>query len=420
MSVGARTALTCVSSRDDQSRDESEENRSVRLRSIPYGVAHRLAPCRASFTCGQAQHFRIFCWLLVSLIISGSGQLKALTRLMPFTIAYWTTLRFIRARVWDEQALLELMVSDALHTLPPPRDSVLHLIPDTTRKEKTGDQQPLAYTTKTGKFEPYLFGHTVLLLLAHWGSFRIPVAVRVIDPQIRGHQNELVREMLRHFKPPAWCEQVMVEADAGFAAKKTLQVIIELGYFYVFALPRTWKLADGTHLSNLARHLPKTFYRRVASSKADGRRRDYWTFRRSAQLSVLGHVTVVLSKRRFNDPPHKIKLLVTNLLEASTGEILSHFARRWMVEVAFKELKSGLHLGEMQVTKEERRIQRSVALPVMAYLLLLRLYGSELEPGQCASRFTLKQRFMAEAYEGQLHRIEARCKQKLERSKRAA
>jgi hypothetical protein len=74
----------------------------------------------------------------------------------------------------------------------------------------------------------------------------------------------------------------------------------------------------------------------------------------------------------------------------------------------------------MQVRKEERRIQRSVALPVMAYLLLLRLYGLELEPEQGASLFALKQRFIAEAYEGQLNRIEARCKQKLERYKRAA
>jgi DDE family transposase len=392
----------------------------VRLRSIPHGVANRLAPCRASFNCGQAQHFRIFCWLLVSLIISGSGQLKALTRAMPFTLAYWTTLRMIRAKVWDEQALLELMVSDALQTLPPPRDGVLHLILDTTRKEKTGEQQPLAYTTKTGKFEPYLFGHTVLLLIASWGRFRIPVAVRVLDPKIRGHQNKLGREMLLKFQPPAWCQQVIVEADAGFAAKQTLQLIIDLGYFYVFALPRTWKLADGTHLSNLARHLPKTCYRRVASYKPDGRRRDYWTFRKSAKLSLLGHVTLVLSKRRLNDPPRKIKLLVTNLKDASTSEILSHFARRWMVEVTFKELKSGLHLGQMQVTKEERRIQRSVALPVMAYLLLLRLYGSELEPGQGASLFALKQRFIEEAYEGQINRIEARFKEKLKRYKRAA
>jgi hypothetical protein len=357
---------------------------------------------------------------LVTLIISTSGQIKALTRCMPHRLAYWTTLRMIRSQVWDEQALLELLVGDTLQTLPPPKDGVLHLIPDTTRKEKTGEQQPLAYTTKTGKFEPYLFGHSVLLLLAQWGSFRIPVAVRVLDPAIKGHQNILVREMLLKFKLPAWCQQVIVEADAGFAAKKTLHLIAELGYFYVFALPRTWKEASGTHLSDLARHLPKKLYRRVASYKPDGRRRDYWTFRKRAQLSVLGDVTLVLSKRRLNDPPHKIKLLVTNLLEASTSEVLSHFARRWMVEVTFKELKTGLHLGQMQVTKEEQRIQRSVALPVMAYLLLLRLYGLELKLEQGASLFALKQRFIEEAYEGQMNQIEARFKQKLECYQRAA
>jgi hypothetical protein len=270
--------------------------------------------------------------VLVALIISSSGQIKALTRYMPQRLAYWTTLRMIRARVWDEQALLDLMVEDLFYSLPPPKDGVLHLIPDTTRKEKTGEKQPLAYTTKTGKFEPFLFGHSVLTMIAHWGGFRIPVAVRVIDPEVKGHQNILVRGMLRNFRAPGWCQQVIVEADAGFAAKQTLQLIVELGFFYVFALPRTWKLKDGAHLSDLARCLPKKHYRRVASHKFDGRRRDYWTFRRSAKLSVLGDVTLVLSKRRFNDPPRKIKLLVTNLPEASTSEILSHFSRRWMVD----------------------------------------------------------------------------------------
>lgn len=392
----------------------------MRLRSIPRSVSNRLAPYRTHFTCSQAQHFNIWCWLLVGLIISGSGQLKALTRYMPSRLAYWTALRMIRAKVWDEQALLDLMVDDLLYSLPPPGDGVLHLIPDTTRKEKTGEKQPLAYTTKMGKFEPYLFGHSVLLMIAHWGGFRIPVAVRVINPKIKGHQNILVREMLHQFRLPVWCRRVIVEADAGFAAKKTLQLIVELDFYYVFALPRTWKLANGTHLSNLARCLPMKFYRRLASYKFDGRRRDYWTYRKSAKLSVLGDVTLVLSKRRFNDPPHRIKLLVTNLPEASTGEILSHFSRRWMVEVTFKEMKTGLHLGQMQVTTEERRIQRSIVLPIMAYLLLLRLYGPELKPGQSASIFALKRRFVEEADEEQFDRIEARYKEKLKRYKQAA
>jgi hypothetical protein len=104
----------------------------------------------------------------------------------------------------------------------------------------------------------------------------------------------------------------------------------------------------------------------VASYKPNSRRRDYWTYRSKKKLSTLSDITVVLSKRRFNDPPHKIKLLVTNLKDASACDILSHFARRRMVEVAFREIKSSLRMGQMQVTKEERRTRRGVVLPVMA------------------------------------------------------
>jgi hypothetical protein len=34
------------------------------------------------------------------------------------------------------------------------------------------------------------------------------------------------------------------------------------------------------------------------------------------------------------------------------------------MEITIKELKSGLHLGQMQVTKEAERVGRSVALPI--------------------------------------------------------
>lgn len=391
----------------------------MQLRSLPQNVSARLAPYRASFKCQQAHHFNTWCWILVSLLLAGSGRLKELTRWMPTRLAYWTVLRFIKAQVWEEQALLDLMVEDLLATLPPPKDGVFNLIFDTTRTEKTGQQQPLAYTTKTGKFDPYVFGHTVLLLIAQWGQFRIPLSVRVINPKIKGHQNILVRQLLTQFVPPVWCQRVVVEADAGFAAKATLQQIAALSYFYVFALPRTWKTADGRHLRDIARHTNKRCYHRVASYKPDGRRRDYWIMREEIKLTALGDVTLILSKRRFNDPPRNIKLLVTNLPGASTGTILSYYARRWAVEVTFKELKSGLHLGQMQVTKKEERIQRSIVLPVMAYILLLRLYAPELQPEQSVSLFALQRRLRVEVYQEQFDRSEVRYKKKLAQLKRA-
>src|SRR5712691_6382421 len=146
------------------------------------------------------------------------------------------------------------------------------------------------------------------------------------------------------------------------------------------AMCKRWdtpKFTHGKHLRDLVQHLPKSCYSRRASHKPDGSRRDYWVFLRRATLHNLGDVTIVLSKKRCNDGPKGVKILVTNLTEASAGAMLSIYAWRWGVEITIKELKSGLHLGQMQVTHDKERVTRSVALSVLAYLLLVRLYGRE-------------------------------------------
>jgi len=135
----------------------------------------------------------------------------------------------------------------------------------------------------------------------------------------------------------------------------------------------------------------------------------------------LGQVTLLLSKRRRNEGPQRIKLIVPNLTEATTtGTILSHYPRRWGVEVAFKELKSGLHLGQRQVTKEPRRVERGLLLPILAYRLLLRLYGRELSAEYGASLWQLKRRFTEEVSQEHYDRSEPRWRKKLDQYRAAA
>jgi len=359
----------------------------------------------------------------VALILDhGQGTLKALCRRMPPHIRYWAVLRLVRCGQWQAQALLDDMVAQVLPWLPPPSDGVLYLLVDGTLKEKRGHKHPLSRKARTSTYAAYTFGFEMVLLVASWDHYRIPVALRVVDPKIKGHQNILCRQMLQEFVPPRWARQVIVVGDAGFAANKTFKVIQEKGYYYVFALARTRKFADGKHLSDLVTHLPKSRYRRVASYKPDGRRRDYWVFSRPAQLHQLGDVTIVLSKQRRNYGPKRTKILVTNLqgAQAKVGAILSCYARRWDIEVTFKELKGGLHLGRMQVTKEPDRVERSVLLPVMAYLLLLRLYGRAAATRQEVSLFHLKQRFSADVFAEQLNRSEQKWRKKLDQLKLAA
>jgi hypothetical protein len=99
---------------------------------------------------------------------------------------------------------------------------------------------------------------------------------------------------------------------------------------------------------------------------------------------------------------------VTTLTEASTGQILSYFARRWGIELTIKELKSGLHLGQMQVTKKLERVRKALLLPILAYQLLLRLYGRQMKPDEGFSLWHLKHRFVEDAYQEHLSRSEQR------------
>jgi hypothetical protein len=90
------------------------------------------------------------------------------------------------------------------------------------------------------------------------------------------------------------------------------------------------------------------------------------------------------------------------------------------VEVTFKELKSGLHLGQMQVTRRPERVVHALLLPVLAYLLLLRLYGRTLDSEQGASLYALKQRFAEEVAQEHIERVERKWKRKLKQAKAAA
>jgi hypothetical protein len=134
------------------------------------------------------------------------------------------------------------------------------------------------------------------------------------------------------------------------------------------------------------------------------RRRVFWTFAKQAQLTHGGEVTVVVSRRRRNDSPQHTKLLVTTLPQATAHLTVALYLRRWPVELCIKELKSVAGLGQHQVTKDAARVERSVAVAVMAYLLLLRLRAEQIKPGTSWSAFTLKQESAWEWGTTQLHR----------------
>src|SRR5262252_4554789 len=121
----------------------------MRVQRIPQRVSNCLLPFSSHFNCPQGQHFRVWCWLLVTLLlVDGSAQLKNLARLMPPSLRYWTVRRMVSAGYWDASALFDDLVIAALRALPPPADGRLHVIVDKTIKQKSGKKLPLGHQTR--------------------------------------------------------------------------------------------------------------------------------------------------------------------------------------------------------------------------------------------------------------------------------
>lgn len=185
-------------------------------------------------------------------------------------------------------------------------------------------------------------------------------------------------------------------------------------------MPRTRKFTHGTYGRELVPPLPQALSRRRATSKPDGRRQASWVFRRHAALHQLGDVTMVLSKKRRNCGPKRVKIIVTNLRDASASASLSPYAVRGGVELTSKERKGGLHLGRIHVSQEADRGERSVVLPVWAYLWLVRVYGNAEGARKGWRLLQCKQRFTEELLQDQGHRMEQKWLRKCHTSKQVA
>jgi hypothetical protein len=127
----------------------------------------------------------------------------------------------------------------------------------------------------------------------------------------------------------------------------------------------------------------------------------YWTFSKIVQLRDVGEVTIVLSKKRRNCGPKKIKVIVTNLPNPNEKTVLNIYQKRFLIEVLFRELKSGMGLGKQQVTKNEKRIENSIGCSIIAYLLILKLQNKDIPENKSWSIFSLRENFRRRVYQYQ-------------------
>ena len=186
----------------------------------------------------------------------------------------------------------------------------------------------------------------------------------------------------------------------------------------VFAIARTWKTMEDNTLKNLVTHVPHTYYQctRVPREGRKGRK-TFWTYSTGLCLRPVGDVTVVLSKKGRNMGPQHTTILVTNLAAWTPSQVVGIYQKRWAIELLNWELKSGLGLGEHQVSGDTNRSEKSVGIAVLAYLLVMRVCHHEIVPGKPWSIFQLQHALRLRVMTNQ---VEHKVKVKLAKTRKAA
>jgi Transposase DDE domain len=354
-------------------------------------------------TVWRGRHRLIFCWLIfVQAVHPGRHTLEEMARWTPTAITAWRFGRLLKAAYWNVHLLVSWLSQELLVTLPPPTNGVLYLFGDGSHADKRGTKNPVAQKGRISQHHPWFFGLRFVLLMAAWDGYRVPVGFRLILPKRHvGYcsENVLFREMVREFVPPIWATLVIVGGDAAYGSQANMQMVqardqadTARRWAFVFAIARTWKTVDEKTIKNLVTHVPHKYYQCTRVPRAQGRkgRRTFWTYHTRLCLRHVGDVTVVLSKKGRNLGPKQTKILVTNLAELTSSQVVGIYQKRWAVELLHWEMKSGLGLGEHQVSGDKNRSEKSVGIAVLAYLFVLRVCHHEIVPGKPWSLFQLQ------------------------------
>ena len=207
-------------------------------------------------------------------------------------------------------------------------------------------------------------------------------------------QQDLATMMIRDLKLPEGIELIVL-ADEYFEGHKLKECCDELGYTFIVPvdsrrtfdrLPgersggslynwgRTLSRSDFTHVVLVRGQEQTGSYRRYTPRRAGPKEtRRFRVYRDIRDVAKLGKVLVVYSwkgpvyRPRYDARRETFKVLVTNNLALTAGEVVEWYDLRWQIELFFRELKSDLGLADYRGTDFEA-FERHVDLVLLSFL----------------------------------------------------
>lgn len=298
---------------------------------------------------------------------------------------------FLTIAEWNAPELLQQTALDQLKTLGYRPGDVLYLVLDDTQKRKRGKLMAAVSKIFLHAEKVYANGHTILAAALIYRGVLIPCAVRLwaskascqksqseadpIDRLVYRTITGMAADIIQAFPLPDGAKTVVL-FDSYYLCTEVVGACKTRGFSFVGVAKKNRNFfpdgrpRDKRKLSKYGKEVLRRDGRMV---KVRGKK--HRLAERVGHLSHVGQVKLVFSRR----PNEKSWItLVTNQTHWSMKTVLSHYLRRWGIEVFFKMSKQHLGLGDYHLLRY-RGIERYLCLVLIAYLLLT--HQALLAPG---------------------------------------
>jgi len=331
-----------------------------------------------------AEHFAHF-WRIVVLlaVLDGRRNLSAMTEATGRRRTRQAISHFLDQDTWDAASVLRKKAMDMLRELGWRQGHTVYAVIDDTQKRKRAKRMAAVQQLFLHAEKVYAPGHTIVACVLVYRGVVIPYALDLWAPEAycldaaqRGEpplvfrkSTEIAAQMIAGLKLPSQ-GKVIVMFDSFYLCPAVIAACKarEFAWISVAKKNRTFHPGGGHRDRRKLSSYGRNVLRRSGRTVSVGGK-NYCLAERLGQLSRAGEVKLVFSRR---GGERSWVVLATNQRPWSAKTIVSHYLKRWGIEVFFKMSKQHLGLGDYQVLRY-RAVQQHLRLVLIAYLLLTHL-----------------------------------------------
>lgn len=348
----------------------------IKIVRIPKKVKGFFKPLRPCFSKPQWRHVQAI--VLAMAIVWGKRNIQRLRESLGPDFPHRTKANdFVVSILWDPETALRKSALAQLKAMKPGEREEIFLILDDTGIPKRGKEMEGAKSFKDHVTGEFRWGHTVLFAFILFRNKLIPWSLKLYlgkdycsdEGIIFQKLTEMAAQIIRGFEVPGGLK-VTVLFDSYYLAQKVVWACVAKGFFFISTLKRNrnlWSEGRKQKIGKLGKKLLKKKTAKILLRNGKGQNVTYRTKQIEAEVPKAGGKVVIVFSRRGKEKG--FLAIVTNDLGLSEKTVLKRYAKRWWIEVFFKEGKQLLGLGDYK-SRDLEGIKRHLHLVALAFGLL--------------------------------------------------